>query len=94
MEKVGTRAKKRREEQRTLLSDWLFDFVVFSLLTARNESTKKAAKAKVFLRSFGQDGVLRFTKCDVFLLAHSTYGGVDKIFNMRILLSALQKELT
>ena len=43
--------------------------------------------------SFGQDGVLRFTKCDVFLLAHSTYGGVDKIFNMRILLSALQKEL-
>ena len=40
-----------------------------------------------------RDGMERFTKCDVFLLAYSTYRGVDKIFNMRILLSALQKEL-
>ena len=35
----------------------------------------------------------RFTKSDVFLLAYSTYWGVDKMFNMRILLGALQKEL-
>ena len=34
-----------------------------------------------------------YTKCDVFLLAYSTYRGVDRIFNMRILLSTLQKEL-
>ena len=34
-----------------------------------------AAKAKVLLRSFVQDGMERFTKCDVFLLAYSTYKG-------------------
>ena len=40
-----------------------------------------AAKAKVLLRSFVQDGMERFTKCDVFLLAYSTnIGGLDKIF--------------
>ena len=34
----------------------------------------------------------RLTKCDIFLLAHSTYRGVDKIFNTRLLLSRLAKK--
>ena len=34
----------------------------------------------------------RLTKCDIFLLAHSTYRGVDKIFNTRLLLSGLAKK--
>ena len=54
-----------------------------------------ARKSSVLLRSFVEDHVIIkvYTKCDAFLLAYSTYRGVDRIFNMRILLSVLQKEL-
>ena len=69
------------------MSDWLFDFVVFSLLTARLVSKQ------IWLpKPKSWHGMYRLTKCDVFLLAHSTYRGVDKIFNTRLLLSRLAKK--
>ena len=73
--------------QRRLLSDWLFDFVVFSLLTARPVS-----KQIWIPKPKSWHGTYRLTKCDVFLLAHSTYRGVDKIFNTRLLLSRVAKK--
>ena len=52
------------------MSDWLFDFVVFSLLTARPVSKQ------IWLpKPKSWHGMYRLTKCDIFLLAHSTYRG-------------------
>ena len=69
------------------MSDWLFDFVVFSLLTARPVSKQ------IWLpKPKSWHGMYRLTKCDIFLSAHSTYRGVDKIFNTRLLLSRLAKK--
>ena len=73
------------EEQRRLLSDWLSDFVVFSLLTARKGVNKDGCQSQSspsFHRSvsFVQDGMERFTKCDVFLSAYSTYRGRWQLF--------------
>ena len=63
-------------KQRRLLSDWLFAFFVFSLLSARKWVNKDGCQSHpILLRSFVQDGMERFTKCDVFLLAYSTYRG-------------------
>ena len=73
-------AVSNKFEQRRLLSDWLSDFVVFSLLTARKGVNKDGCQSQSspsFHRSesFVQDGMERFTKCDVFLSAYSTYRG-------------------
>ena len=63
------------------MSDWLFDFVVFSLLSARPVS-----KQIWIPKPKSWHGMYRLTKCDIFLLAH------DKIFNTRLLLSRLAKK--
>ena len=49
---ISTDRTKRR-----LLYDWLFDFVVFSLLTARRWVNKDGYQSEVLLRSFVQDGM-------------------------------------
>ena len=67
-----------------LIAVW---FCSFSLLTARPVSKQ------IWLpKPKSWHGMYRLTKCDVFLLAHSTYRGVDKIFNMRLLLSRVAKK--
>ena len=53
-----------------------------------------AGKTKVVLRSFVQEGIERFTKCDLFLLTYSTYRGLDKIFLYAYIAECVAKKKT